>query len=75
MSVKNAMYVKKVIFEIILYVILKMENIQQILWVNQQLCVIKLLDGHTKAKSNDKAKSYSKTKAVTTNLNEKKQDL
>ena len=27
MSVKNAMYVKKVIFRIILYVILKMENI------------------------------------------------
>ena len=70
MSVKNAMYVKKVIFRIILYVILKMENIYRILWVNQQLCVMKLLDGDTKAKSNNKAQSYNKTKAVPTSFNE-----
>ena len=40
-SVKN-MYVKKIKLEIILHVVVKIENIQQVLWMIQQLCVMKL---------------------------------
>ena len=41
-SVKNVMYVKKIMFEILLHVIVEMEHIQQVLWMIYQLCVIKL---------------------------------
>ena len=41
-SVKNIIYVKKVIFGIILFVVAKMVNIWQILWMIQWLCVMKL---------------------------------
>ena len=40
-SVKNIMYVKKTIFGIMFYVVVKMENIQQVLWIIQELFVIK----------------------------------
>ena len=42
MGVENVMYVKKIIFRILLYVILKVENIYQVLWMIQRLQVIKL---------------------------------
>ena len=39
---KNVMYVKKVMFGILLPVLVKMGNILLVLWMIQQLCVIKL---------------------------------
>ena len=42
MSVKNIMYVKKIIFGILLHVVAKMENIYQVLWMIQQLHAITL---------------------------------
>ena len=41
-SVKNVMYVKKIMFVILLYVVAKIENVYQVLWMIQQLRVIKL---------------------------------
>ena len=41
-SVKNVIYVKKIIFGILLHVISKMENILQVLWIIQRLRVVKL---------------------------------
>ena len=41
-SVKNVMCVKKIMFGILLHVNVKMENIEQVLWMIQQLCVMKL---------------------------------
>ena len=41
-SVKNIMDMKKIMFGIILHVIVKMENIQQVLWLIQRLCVMEL---------------------------------
>ena len=41
-SVKKLMYVKKITFAILLHVIAKMENIYQVLWITQRLCVMKL---------------------------------
>ena len=41
-SVKKLMYVKKITFAILLHVIAKMENIYQVLWIIQRLCVMKL---------------------------------
>ena len=41
-SVKNFMNVETIMFEILLHAIVKMENIQQVLWIIQRLCVIKL---------------------------------
>ena len=41
-SVKNFMNVETIMFEILLHAIVKMENIQQVLWMIQRLCVIKL---------------------------------
>ena len=32
-TIKSVMYVKKILLEILLHVIVKMENIQQILWM------------------------------------------
>ena len=40
--VKKLMYVKKIMFVILLHVIAKMENIYQVLWIIQRLCVMKL---------------------------------
>ena len=59
-NVKNVIYVKKTMFAIMLHVIAKLENIQEVLWIIQQLCVIKL---------------YSRTmkkQTISTNFNEKK---
>ena len=47
-SGKNVMYMKKM-FGILLHVIVKMENLQQVLWMIQQLCVMKL-QSHTRKK-------------------------
>ena len=41
-GMKNVMYVKKIIFGILLHLFAKMENIQQILLMIQQLRVMKL---------------------------------
>ena len=41
-SVKNVMYVKEIIFGILLHVVRKMENVKQVLWIIQQLRVMKL---------------------------------
>ena len=41
-SVKNVIYVKKIIFGILLHVISKMENILQVLWIIQRLRVVQL---------------------------------
>ena len=48
-SVKNVMYVKRIIFEILLHVLVKLKNIYQVLWMIQQLRVMKLWS-HTKKK-------------------------
>ena len=48
-SVINVMYVKKIIFGIILFVIAKMQNIKQVLWMIQWLPVMKL-ESHTRKK-------------------------
>ena len=45
-SVRNIMNVEMIMFEILLYVVVKTENIQQVLWMIQQLGVIKL-QSHT----------------------------
>ena len=41
-SVRNILYVKKVMFGILLHVIVKTENIWQVLWMIQRLSVMKL---------------------------------
>ena len=41
-SVKNFIYVKKILFGILILAIVKMENIQQVLWMIQRLPVMKL---------------------------------
>ena len=48
MSVKNFMYIKKLLFGILLTVIVKIENIYQVLWMIQQLLVMKLSNHTTK---------------------------
>ena len=40
-SVKNILYMRKIMFGIPLHVIMKMENIQQVLWMIQGLSVLK----------------------------------
>ena len=39
---KIIMYAKKIMFGILLHVIVKMDNIYQVLWMIQQLCMLKL---------------------------------
>ena len=41
-NVKNVIYVKKIMFVILLHVVVRMENIWQVLWITKQLCVMKL---------------------------------
>ena len=41
-SVKSVMYVEKIMFGIQLHVIVKMENIKQVLWMTQPSCLMKL---------------------------------
>ena len=41
-NVKNVIYVKKIMFAILLHLVVRMENIWQVLWITKQLCVIKL---------------------------------
>ena len=42
LSVKKFMYVKKIMFGILVNVFVKMENIWQVLWMIQRLSVMKL---------------------------------
>ena len=42
-SVENVIYIKKIIFRILIQVVVKMENIYQVVWMIQQLHVIELL--------------------------------
>ena len=48
-NVKNVMYVKKIIFGILPHVVVKMENIYQVLWIIQRLCVMRLNFNEKKA--------------------------
>ena len=41
-SVKNIIYMKKIVFGNLVYVVTKMENTQKVLWMIQRLRVIKL---------------------------------
>ena len=41
-SVRNIMYVKMIMFKILLHSVVKTENIEQVVWIIQQLCVMKL---------------------------------
>ena len=41
-SVKNVIYVKKIMFRILVHVVMAKENIQQVLWMIQLLFVMKL---------------------------------
>ena len=41
-SVKNIIHVKKIIFVILIHVFVRMENIEQVLWMIQRLCLMKL---------------------------------
>ena len=43
------MYVKKIIFGILPHVVVKMENIYQVLWIIQRLCVMRLNFNEKKA--------------------------
>ena len=45
-SVKNVKYVKKVISRILIDVVVKMDNSQQVLWMIQQLYVMKFLESY-----------------------------
>ena len=36
------MYVKMIMFKILLHSVVKTENIEQVVWIIQQLCVMKL---------------------------------
>ena len=47
-SVENVMYVKNIMFRILLHIAVNMENIQQVLWMFQQLRVMKLKSHMTK---------------------------
>ena len=42
LTIKSIIYAKKNVFGILVHVIVKGENIQQVLWMIQQLCVMKL---------------------------------
>ena len=42
LTVKNVIYMNKIMFGILLHVIVKMENIQEVVWMIQRLCVMKL---------------------------------
>ena len=41
-NVKNVMYMKKIILGILPHEVVKMENIYQVLWMIQRLCVMRL---------------------------------
>ena len=60
MSVKNVVCVKKIIFGILLHVVVKMKNIELVLWMIQWLSVMKLQSRKTK-----------KEKTISTNFNKK----
>ena len=61
---KNIIYVKKIIFGILLHVVAKMVNIQLVLWMIQQLRLMKLQMPEANL-------NIEKTKTVPTNFNEK----
>ena len=48
-SVKTFMYLKKIMLGLLLHVFVKIENIQQVLWMIQQLSKMKL-ESHTMKK-------------------------
>ena len=41
-NVKNVIYMKKIMFRILVHVVVKMENIEQVLWAIQQLWMMTL---------------------------------
>ena len=41
-SIKNIIHVKKIILGILIHVFVRMENIEQVLWMIQRLCLMKL---------------------------------
>ena len=41
-NVKNVIYVKKIMFRTLVHVVVKMENIEQVLWAIQQLWMMTL---------------------------------
>ena len=41
-NVKNVIYVKKIMFRILVHVVVKMENIEQVLWAIQELWMMTL---------------------------------
>ena len=55
------MYVKKTIFGTLLHVAVKMETFWQMLWIIQQLCVMKLYDKETKTIPTNEKKATCKT--------------
>ena len=59
-SVKTFMYLKKIVFGILLYVFVKIKNIQQVLWMIQQLSEMKLQSHTIKKKILMKRKQYVK---------------
>ena len=59
-SVKTFMYFKKIVFGILLYVFVKIKNIQQVSWMIQQLSEMKLQSHTIKKKILMKRKQYVK---------------
>ena len=57
-SVNNIIYVKKIIFEILLHVAVKIENIQQVLWMIQQYIEDAEAKSYHKTSFNEKKPSY-----------------
>ena len=60
-SVENVMYVKNIMFRILFHIAVNMENIQQVLWMFQQLRVMKL-KSHTTKKQKLSQKNLIKRK-------------
>ena len=58
----NFMYVKKIILGILLHAVVKMRNIQQVLWIIQQLHVMKLWNHIIKKQVSIKKKQPVKDK-------------
>ena len=69
-NVKNVKYVKKIMFRISLHEVVKMENIEQVLWMIQQLFAMNL---YNESENEEKeAKSYNETKTIPKHFNDKK---
>ena len=67
---KNVKYVKKIMFRISLHEVVKMENIEQVLWMIQQLFAMNLYnDSENEEKE---AKLYNEKKTIPKHFNDKK---